>query len=108
MSEGMVQFEVEILSYSRIRSRILWPDSHSPWMEGCLEELVVHCTYAAWTAYLQGMPLVQLLKSPDDSVGHAISDILTRTMESMGAALIGEIRMNGEAFDELRRSHIEP
>ena len=32
MSEGMVQFEVEILSYSRIRSRILWPDSHSPWM----------------------------------------------------------------------------
>jgi len=50
MIDGLVQFEAEVQSLSQIRSRVICPDSDGPWIEGGMEDLMVHFTYATWTA----------------------------------------------------------
>lgn len=101
-------FEVEIIDMSRIKSRIVWPESTGPWIEGAVDDLMVHFAYAGWTAYMRDRAVSLLLTSPDENLGLAISSMLTKTMEAMGAVQIGEIRLNREALKELQRDRIEP
>jgi len=54
MIDGLVQFEAEARSLNQIRSRVISPDSDGPWIEGGMEDLMVHFTYASWTAYNLG------------------------------------------------------
>jgi hypothetical protein len=108
MPEGIVHFEVEIYAPSRIRSRVTWPESSGPWIDGGLEELMVHFTYAGWTAYMLRLPMSLMLSSQEALLGQTISDIMTRVVEAMGAVQIGEIRLTREALDQLRRDRIEP
>jgi hypothetical protein len=108
MPEGIVQFEVELTSFSSMRSRIVWPDATGPWIEGGLEELMVHFTYASWSSYVMGYAISLALASQDETLGQTVSDILTHTVEAMGAVQLGEIRMNRDALDELRDGRTEP
>lgn len=107
MTDNMVQFETEIRDMTDIRSRIIWPDSTGPWIEGGLEELMVHFAYAAWTAHNRQCAVSLILSSSDREIGLTISDMLTRLIEAMGAIQIGEIRLNKEAYEELKRDRIE-
>ena len=108
MAESLVQFEVEIQSLTEIRTRVIWPDSEGPWIDGGMEDLMVHFTYAGWTAYNLGCPMSMVLASKDEYIGQAISDMMTKMISSFGAIQIAEIRLTREALDELRRDHIEP
>jgi hypothetical protein len=108
MAEGLVQFEVEIQSQKEIRSRVIWSDAESPWIEGGMEELMVHFTYASWTAYNLGFALSMVIASKNESLGQAISDMMTKTISKFGAVQIAEIQLTREALDELRRDNIEP
>ena len=74
MAERIVQFEVEITNnMARIRSRVAWPESSGPWIEGGLEDLMVHFTYACWNAYMLGYAISMALATCDDQVGQAVS-----------------------------------
>ncbi len=108
MVEGLVQFEVEIAAMDRMRSRVVWSQSASPWIEGGLEDLIVHFTYASWTAYELECPMTLLLTSKEESFGQAVADIMTRMIESMGAVQMAEIRLTRDALDELKRDRIGP
>jgi hypothetical protein len=104
----MVQFEVEILALNRMRSRVVWSESTSPWIEGGLEDLVVHFTYASWTAYELEFPITMLLTSKEENLGQAVADMMTKMIESMGAVQMAEIRLTREALDEMKRDRIGP
>ena len=108
MRDGLVQFEAEIQSFKNIRSRVIWPDSEGPWMEGAVEDLMVHFTYASWTAYNLGCSLSIALSSKDEDLGRSISEMMTRMISSMGAIQLAEIRLSPDAIDELKRDHLEP
>ena len=108
MIDGLVQFEAKIHSFNSIRSRVIWPDSESPWIEGGMEDLMVHFTYASWTAYNLGCALSIALSSKDEDIGRSISDMMTRMISSMGAIQLAEIRLTPDAIDELKRDHLEP
>ncbi|MCX6678470.1 MAG: hypothetical protein NTU95_11095 [Methanothrix sp.] len=108
MIDGLVQFEAEIQSIKNIRSRVIWPDSEGPWIEGGIEDLMVHFTYAGWTAYNLGCALSMALSSKDENLGGSVSDLMTRMISSMGAIQLAEIRLTPGAMDELKRDHLEP
>jgi hypothetical protein len=73
-----------------------------------MEELMVHFTYASWTAYNLGFALSMVIASKNESLGQAISDMMTKTISKFGAVQIAEIQLTREALDELRRDNIEP
>ncbi len=106
--DGLVQFEAEIKGPNNIRSRVIWPDSEGPWIDGGLEDLMVHFTYASWTAYNLGCALSMAISSKDESLGRSISDMMTRMLSSMGAIQLAEIHLTPEAAEELRKSRLEP
>ena len=108
MIDGLVQFEAKIQSNMSIRSRVIWPDSEGPWIEGGIEDLMVHFTYAAWTAYNLGCALSMALSSRDEDLGRRVSDMMTRMISSMGAIQMAEIRLTPDAIDALKRDRIEP
>jgi hypothetical protein len=108
MIDGLVQFEAKIQSFKSIRSRVIGPDSEGPWIEGGMEDLMVHFTYASWTAYNLGCALSMALSSKDEDLGRSISDLMTRMISSMGAIQLAEIRLTPDAIDELKRDHLEP
>jgi hypothetical protein len=108
MAEGIIQFEVEITDMARIRSRVSWPDSSGPWIEGGLEDLMVHFAYACWIAYRLGHAVSLALASGDDQLGQAVSSMLSKTIEAMGAVQMAEIRMNRQAMDDLRKGGTTP
>ncbi len=108
MAEGMVQFEVEVLSLDRMKSRVIWPESAGPWIEGGLEDLVVHFTYASWTAYELECAMTLLLTSSEENLGKAVAEMMSRMVEAMGAVEMAEIRLTRDALDELKRDRIEP
>jgi len=108
LTEGIVQFEADIQALTEMRSRVIWPDSAGPWIEGGLEDLMVHFTYAAWTAHSLGCAMSMLLSSRDESLGHSISDMMTRMISAMGAIQVMEIRLTPEALDEMKRDRLEP
>ena len=108
MIDGLVQFEAEIHSFRNIRSKVIWPDSEGPWIEGGMDDLMVHFTYAGWTAYNLGCALSMALSSKDEFLGRSISDMLTRMISSMGAIQLAEIRLTPGAMDELKRDRLEP
>jgi hypothetical protein len=108
MIDGLVQFEAKIQSSKSIRSRVIGPDSEGPWIEGGMEDLMVHFTYASWSAYNLGCALSMALSSKDEDLGRSISEMMTRLISSMGAIQLAEIRLTPDAIDELKRDHIEP
>ncbi|MDD1742837.1 MAG: hypothetical protein LUQ47_05835 [Methanotrichaceae archaeon] len=108
MPNDIVQFEVEILSFTSIRSRTVWPESAGPWIEGGLEDLMVHFTYASWTAHNQGHAISLIITSSEENLGKALSAMMTNMMEYMGAITLVEIRLTREALDELKRDRLEP
>jgi len=108
MRDGLVQFEVRIESFKDIRSRVIWPDSEGPWIEGGMEDLMVHFTYASWTAYNLGCALSVVVSSKDEELGHSISDMMTRIISSMGAIKLAEIHLTPDATEELKRDRIDP
>jgi len=108
MIDGLVQFEANIQSFRNIRSRVIWPDSEGPWIEGGIEDLMVHFTYASWTAYNLGCALSMALSSKEEDIGRTISEMMTRMISSMGAIQLAEIRLTPDAIDELKRNHLEP
>lgn len=108
MTEGSVEFEVEVLALDHMRSRVVWPDSTSPWIEGGLEDLVVHFTYASWTAYELGYPMALILTSREERLGQAVADTMTKMIETMGAVQIAEIRLTRDALDELKKDRLGP
>jgi len=108
MPNDIVQFEVEILSFTNIRSRTVWPESAGPWIEGGLEDLMVHFTYASWTAHNQGHAISLIIMSSEENLGKALSAMMTNMMEYMGAITLVEIRLTREALDELKRDRLEP
>ena len=108
MLDGLVQFEAEIASPKSMRSRVIWPDSEGPWIEGGMEDLMVHFTYASWTAYNLGYALSMFLSSKEEDLGRSISEMMTRMISSMGAIQLAEIRLTPEAIDELKKDRIEP
>ncbi len=108
MIDGLVQFEAKIQSFKSIRSRVIGPDSEGPWIEGGMEDLMVHFTYASWTAYNLGCALSMALSCKDEDLGRTISDLMIRMISSMGAIQLAEIRLTPEAIDELKRDHLEP
>ena len=108
MPNDIVQFEVEILSFTNIRSRTVWPEAAGPWIEGGLEDLMVHFTYASWTAHNQGNAISLIITSCEENLGKALSGMMTNMMEYMGAVTLVEIRLTREALDELKRDRLEP
>ncbi len=108
MVDGIVAFEVEISSMTRIRSRVLWPGAVGPWIEGGLEDMMVHFTYAGWTARNLGCMMSLVLASQDRGLAQSISEMMTRIISAMGAVQVAEIRLTREALDEIRRDRIEP
>lgn len=108
MRDGLVQFEAVISSLKDIRSRVIWPDSEGPWIDGGMEDMMVHFTYASWTAYNLGCALSIALSSKDDNLEHSISDMMTRMISSMGAIQLAEIHLTPDAADELKRNRLEP
>ena len=71
MMDGLVQFEAEVQSLNQIRSRVICPDSEGPWIEGGMEDLMVHFTYASWTAYNLGCALSMALASKEEDLGQS-------------------------------------
>jgi hypothetical protein len=108
MAEGLVQFEVEVLALDNMKSRVVWPESSGPWIEGGLEDLVVHFTYASWTAYELGCSMTLVLTSKEERFGQAVADMMTKMIESMGAVQMAEIRLTRDALDELKRDRLGP
>lgn len=108
MAEGIVQFEVEIADMAQIRSRVSWPDSSGPWIEGGLDDLLVHFTFACWNAYMLGCAISLALASHDSLHGQVVSNVLSKTIEAMGAVQMAEIRMNRQAMDDLRKGGVTP
>ena len=108
MRQGLVQFETEIQSLNQIRSRVICAESDGPWVEGRVEDLMVHFTYASWTAYNLGYALSMALFSKEEDLGRRISEMMTRMISSMGAIQLAEIRLTPEAMDELKRDRIDP
>jgi len=108
MRSGLVQFEAKIHSPTSIRSRVIRPDSEGPWIEGGMEDLMVHFTYASWTAYNLGCALSMALSSKEEDIGRTISEMMTRMISSMGAIQLAEIRLTPDAIDELKRDRVEP
>jgi hypothetical protein len=108
MAENMIYFEVEIQSLTEIRSRAIWPGSAGPWIDGGLEELMMNFTYAAWTAQSLACAISLLLSSPEEHLGQAVSDLMTKLINSMGALQLAEIRLTKDALEELRRTRLEP
>ena len=108
MLDGLVQFEAEIASPKSMRSRVIWPDSEGPWIEGGMEDLMVHFTYASWTAYNLGCALSMALASNEEDLGRTVSDMMTRMISSMGAIQLAEIRLSPDAIDEMKRDRLEP
>ncbi len=108
MPEGIVQFEVDIQSLNKIKSRAIWPEAAGPWIEGGLEDLMVHLAYAVWTAYNMGCAMSLFLGSQDENLGNVVADMITKTIGAMGAVQMAEVRLTRAALDELRRDHIEP
>ncbi|HNX40338.1 MAG TPA: hypothetical protein PKK11_07105 [Methanothrix sp.] len=108
MTDSLVSFEAEIISLTNIRSRVIWPDSEGPWIEGGMEDLIVHFTYAGWTAYNLRCALALALSSKDEDLGRSVSDLLNRMVSSMGAIQMAEIRLTAGAIEELKRDRIEP
>ncbi len=108
MRYGLVQFEAEIQSLNQIRSRMICAESDGPWIEGRVEDLMLHFTYASWTAYNLGYALSMVLSSKEEELGRRISEMMTRMISSMGAIQLAEIRLTPEARDELNRDRIEP
>lgn len=106
--DGLVQFEAEIKGPKNIRSRVIWPDSEGPWIDGGQEDLMVHFTYASWTAYNLGCALSLALSGKDEELGRSISDMMTRMISSMGAIQLAEIHLTPEAAEELRKNRLEP
>jgi hypothetical protein len=108
MMDGLVQFEAEIQNTRDIRSRVIWPDSEGPWIEGGMEDLMVHFTYASWAAYNLGCALSMALSSKDENLVRTISDQMTRMISSMGAIQLAEIRLAPGAIDKMKRDRLEP
>ena len=108
MPDDIVYFEVEILGLKNMRSRTVWPETTGPWIEGGLEDLMVHFTYAVWTAYNKGCAISLILTSHEESLGKALSDMMTKMIEAMGAISLAEIRLTREALEELKRDRLEP
>lgn len=108
MRDGLVQFEVRIENIKDIRSRVIWPDSEGPWIEGGMEDLMVHFTYASWTAYNLGCALSMVVSSKDEEIGQSISDMMKRMISSMGAIKLAEIHLTPDATEELKRDRIDP
>ena len=108
MLDGLVQFEAEIASPKSMRSRVIWPDSEGPWIDGGMEDLMVHFTYASWTAYNLGCALSMALSSKDDALGRSVSEMMTRMISSMGAIQLAEIHLTPEALEDLSRGRLEP
>lgn len=108
MGQGLVQFEAQIQSVNQIRSRMICAESDGPWVEGRVEDLMVHFTYASWTAYNLGYALSMALSSKEEELGMRISEMMTRMISSMGAIQLAEIRLTPEAMDELKRDRIDP
>jgi hypothetical protein len=104
----IVQFEVEVTSFSQIRSRVVWPESSSPWIDGGMEELMVHFTYATWTSYMLGCAMSLALASQDEILGQTISEMMSHTVKAMGGVEQAEIRMTRKALDETRDGHTGP
>ena len=108
MAEGIVQFEVEVINMAQMRSRVSWPESSGPWIDGGLEDLMVHFTYACWNAHMLGCAISMALASSDYMLGQAVSSMLSKTIEAMGAVQMAEIRMNRQAMDDLRKGGVAP
>jgi hypothetical protein len=108
MRDGLVQFEAEITSPTKIRSRVIWPDSEGPWIEGGMEDLMVHFTYASWGAYNLSCAVSLAISSKEEGLGRSISDMMTRMISSMGAIQLAEIHLTPDAADRLKRDRIEP
>lgn len=108
MTKGSVEFEVEVLALDHMRSRVVWPESVSPWIEGGLEDLIVHFTYASWTAYELGYPMALILTSREERLGQAVADTMTKMIETMGAVQIAEVRLTREALDKLKKDRLGP
>lgn len=108
MAEGVVQFEVAVQSLTEMGSRVIWPDSEGPWIEGGLEDLMVHFTYAAWTAYNLRCAMSLALTSKDENLGKAVSEMMTKMITAFGGVQMAEIRLTSEALDALRKDRLEP
>jgi hypothetical protein len=108
MPDNIVQFEVQIASLTNLRSRTVWPEAAGPWIEGGLEDLMVHFAYASWTAYNKGYAISLILTSSEENIGKALSGMMTKMMESMGAISLAEIRLTREALEELKKDRLEP
>ncbi|NPV63764.1 MAG: hypothetical protein HPY61_14265 [Methanotrichaceae archaeon] len=108
MTAKIVQFEAEIRDPSRIRSRVVWPDSAGPWIEGGLEDLMVHFTYAGWTAFRLGLSLSMILSSQEEQMGQTVSDMMSKLIQALGAVELAEVRLTRDALEELKRDRIEP
>ena len=93
---------------NQIRSRVICAESDGPWIEGRIEDLMIHFTYASWTAYSLGYPLSMALLSKEEELGKRISEMMTRMISSMGAIQLFEIRLTPEAIDEMKRDRIKP
>ena len=108
MPEGIIQFTVEIKSITNIKSRVTWPELTGPWIEGGLEDLMVHFMYAGLNAYNMECAMSLLLTSSEEGLGQVVIDIITKMVEAMGAVQMAEIRLTREALEQLRRDRIEP
>ena len=108
MEEGVVQFEAEIRSLKEIRSRVIWPDSEGPWIEGGLDDMTVHFAYACWTAYNMRCMMSLSLASQDRDLGQAISNLMTRMVSTLGAIQMAEIHLTPDALNEIRRNRVQP
>lgn len=108
MPEGIIQFTIEINGLTDIRSRVIWPELAGPWIEGGLEDLMVHFMYAGLSAYNMECAMSLLLTSSEEELGQAVVDMISKMVEAMGAVQMAEIRMTRAALDQLRRDRIEP
>jgi hypothetical protein len=108
MPDDIVYFEVEILGLKNMRSRTVWPETAGPWIEGGLEDIMVHFTYAVWTAYNKGCAISIKLTSHEERLGKALSEMMTKMIEAMGAISLAEIRLTPEALEKLKRDRLEP
>ncbi|WP_348531357.1 hypothetical protein [Methanothrix sp.] len=106
--DGMIVFEVEIEDPTVMRSRIIWPTAEGPWIEGGVDELVVHLIYAMWSAYNTAWALSLVISSRYADLGISVSESLSKLICTLGAVEISEIRMDKNALEELRNSRIEP
>ncbi len=108
MPENIIQFTIEVKNPTYIRSRVIWPELTGPWIEGSIEDLMVHFMYAGLTAYNMECAMSLLLTSSEERLGKLVVDMITKMIEAMGAVQMAEIRLTGAALDQLRRDRIEP